>query len=543
MPGGIIMYNDDEVRTDTENGAPSSISPEAATNTTEDAQPSEVRPQEAFWPRSDIQQPNEVRTENPVVTGQKEKEAHTNPYYEPWQQPAYREAKVPGQEPYSPGIHGGAYNAYQRFQPAPPPPEKKRKSEPGWFAKAVCLVLVCLLVSGGATYGVMQYTLRDFKNNNQTVLGGDIPPEGSTPEPSDPAPEDSGSAPTASLPSAAPNVTYTGTVMPAEDIYAMAVNQVVGVNSEEKTNVFGASTPAAVSGSGFIISEDGYIVTNYHVISFAVDQGFTLTVMMHDGTAYPAKVIGYESDNDLAVIKIEASGLSAVTQGDNDAMKVGETIYAVGNPLGQLDYTMTNGIVSALDRNINVDEATSINMFQIDAAVNSGNSGGPVYNSRGEVIGIVSAKYASTGVEGLGFAIPINDAKGIIDELIKNGRVSGKPSMGITVKTVTSAAVEYYKIVEGAYVVSVLPGSCAEKAGLKVGDIITKLGDTDVTSSDTLKQAKKDYKAGDTTMIVVNRDGEELSLKITFDEEGVTATSSTQQPAPTFPSTPNGLTD
>jgi serine protease Do len=197
--------------------------------------------------------------------------------------------------------------------------------------------------------------------------------------------------------------------MPAKEIYAMAVNQVGGVNSEEKTNVFGAPTSGAVSGSGFIVSADGYIVTNYHVIQYAAEMGFSLTVMMHDGKSYPAKIIGTEPDNDLAVIKIDATELNAVTLGDNDAMKVGDAVYAVGNPLGELDYTMTSGIVSALDRDIQVDEVTRINMFQIDAAVNPGNSGGPLYIRKAEVIGIVSAKYASTGVEGLGFD-PHHDA-------------------------------------------------------------------------------------------------------------------------------------
>lgn len=450
--------------------------------------------------------------------GGKEKKADT--YYEPWQQPLYRDEKTTGQEPFSPGIHTIPFNVYQHVQAGKP--EKRKKSLWNGLMKAVCLVLVCAIASAGAVYGVLQYS--GILKNNQAASSQGTKKEAGT---------SSGTEGS----SGASTLTAAGNEMSAEDIYLMAVNQVVGVNSEAKTNIFGQSTASAVSGSGFVVSADGYIVTNYHVIEYADQYGYTLTIMLHDGKSYPAKIVGYEQDNDIAVIKIDATGLSAVTIGDNKKMKVGDKIYAVGNPLGELDYTMTNGIVSALDRVIQVDESTSINMFQIDAAVNSGNSGGPLYNSKGEVVGIVSAKYASTGIEGLGFAIPINDAIDIVNQLITNGHVVGKASMGISVRTVTNAAAEYYKLVEGAYIVSVQAGSCAEKAGLKVGDIITKLGDTAVTSADTLKTAKKNFKAGDKATIIVNRDGKELSLTITFDEQGVTATSSSSTVKPTIHNT------
>jgi serine protease Do len=506
------MYNDDEIR----NGA--------------DLNSTEPIPDET---QNNPYQPADFTQQTPAQAEPVAKEASASPYYEPWQRPVYSESKAPAREPYSPGIHNGAYSAYQRFQPTEPQPEKKRKSGFGFF-KAISLVLACLIASGGATYGVMQYTLNDFKNSNQVVLSGDNDPEVSTPTPSLGAAEE-GAAPSADAPETPSNVTPTGSEMSAKDIYAMAVNQVVGVNSEEKTNVFGAPTSGAVSGSGFIISDDGYIVTNYHVIQYAAEMGFSLTVMLHNGESYPAKIIGSEPDNDLAVIKIDASGLSAATLGNNDTMKVGDEVYAVGNPLGELDYTMTSGIVSALDRDIQVDEVTRINMFQIDAAVNPGNSGGPLYNSKGEVIGIVSAKYASTGVEGLGFAIPINDALDIAEQLMTDGHVSGKPYMGISVKSVTQQAAEYYEIVVGAYVITVEKGSCADTAGMKVGDIITKLGDYDVTSKEDLLAAKKNFKAGETTSIVVYRDGESLTLQITFDEEGIMTTASDSTPQPVLP--------
>jgi serine protease Do len=439
-------------------------------------------------------------------------------YYEPWQQPVNNE---PGKTApvYSPGAYSGASSNYQ-WMPPPDHNKPKKKRHFSFWMKAACLVLACALVSGATTWGVIELSGRNTQATHQVVLGATLSNDGAQ---------------------ASPDGTAPAGTMTSTSIYEMAIKQVVGVNSQGmSTNIFGQQSPSAVSGSGFIVSADGYIVTNYHVIAYAVEQRFNLTVMLHDGTSYPAKVIGYEKDNDVAVIKIDATGLNPVVLGSNKAMRVGDTVYAIGNPLGELDYSMTSGIVSALDRVIQVDETTSINMFQIDAAVNSGNSGGPVYSAEGKVIGIVSAKYSSAGVEGLGFAIPIDDAMDIVTQLIETGHISGKPSMGISVRDVTQEAADYYNMHVGAYVVEVQPGSAADKAGIQMGDIIIKLGDQDVTSADTLKLAKKAYKAGNTATIVVFRDGKEVSLQITFTEEGITATSA--QTTPTPQSTPSAPT-
>lgn len=325
--------------------------------------------------------------------------------------------------------------------------------------------------------------------------------------------------------------------MTANAIYDLACTQVVGIRSEiTYTSWFGTSS-SAVSGSGFIISSDGYILTNYHVIEKSYKGGYDISVMLFNGDEYKASIVGFEADNDVAVLKIDAEGLNAVTLGDSNSMSVGETVYAVGNPLGELAYTMTKGMVSALDRELtNTDQSTgtttTINMFQIDAAVNSGNSGGPVYNGKGEVIGIVTAKYSDSGIEGLGFAIPINDAKSISDDLITKGYVSGKAYFGITVQTVTKNIAEYFNMVEGAYISAVDDNSCAGTAGLMVGDIIIKLDDREITSSSDLKSAKKNYKAGDTATLVVYRSGEEVELTIVFDEEKPVETAS-KSPEPT----------
>jgi membrane-associated protease RseP (regulator of RpoE activity) len=204
--------------------------------------------------------------------------------------------------------------------------------------------------------------------------------------------------------------------------------------------------------------------------------------------------------------------------GSSAGLRVGERIYAVGNP-SRLDYTMTDGLVSALDRAVQVESQVSIDMFQISAAVNRGNSGGPVYNTRGEVVGIVSAKYISEGTEGLGFAIPMDDAMRIATELITNGYVSGKASLGIRGRDVDSQTAEYYGWPEGVVVREVTPGSAADKAGIQVGDTIVALGDVAVKTIDALNIEKKNYKAGDKVKITIVRNGNELTLDVTFDED------------------------
>lgn len=319
------------------------------------------------------------------------------------------------------------------------------------------------------------------------------------------------------------NVVASGELLSAKQVYALGCAQTVAITSEiSYASYFGYRT-AAVSGSGFIISADGYILTNYHVIEDAAAGGYEIKVHTHDGSEYIAEVVGYEAENDVAVLKIQAQDLSAVTMGDSSAMGVGDTVYAIGNPLGTLEYTMTSGMVSALDRDItSYDNSTgtynTINMFQIDAAVNSGNSGGPVYNDRGQVIGIVTAKYSDTGVEGLGFAVPISDAINIANDLITKGYVSGKAYMGISVDTLPASVSQYYGLPYGAYVTEVQPGSSAEKAGLLAGDIITAMDGLSINSGDDLITAKKAYRAGDTAVLTVSRSGETLELSITFDE-------------------------
>lgn len=268
------------------------------------------------------------------------------------------------------------------------------------------------------------------------------------------------------------------------------------------------------------------------------DSSVSITVSFHDGSSYPATLVGGEEDNDVAVLKIEASGLQTVTLGDSDQLKVGQAVMAIGNPLGELTYSLTDGLISALDRLITTgsgNDSTTMNMLQTNCAINPGNSGGPLFDSYGNVVGIVTAKYtqSSSGVsaEGLGFALPINDVKGIITDLIENGYVTGKPYMGVQVTSVPDYA-QHYGVSAGAYVESVAEGSCAQKAGLKADDIIIAIDDTAIDSSTALTAAlSSSYKAGDTAKLTVLRGSEKLELTITFDEKNE-QTEAANQPQP-----------
>ena len=400
------------------------------------------------------------------------------------------------------------------YEPQPQRPQRERAAKnkrrgPGW-AGVIAACLVCAIL-GGIGGGVLGGWFAS-RNAGETVSGAGTGTVLNVASPT--------------TPTVSKNLVSPGDVIDPTQIYTLACSQTVGVTTRITRTTFFGTSSGSVTGSGFIISSDGYILTNFHVVEDAVEGGYDVTVYLHDGTDYLASVVGYEADNDVAVLKISAEGLPAATIGDSDSIQVGQSAYAVGNPLGELEYTMTTGSVSALDREISFTDSdtgvvNTINMFQIDAAVNSGNSGGPVYNDRGEVIGIVTAKYGAytTGVEGLGFAIPINDAVSIANDIITIGYVRGKAALGVTVQTVPATAVQYYNMVPGAYVMQVNAGSCAEKAGLNVGDVIVALDDTEIGSMPDLLAAKKEYRAGETAVLKIFRNGEYLELRITFDED------------------------
>ena len=323
------------------------------------------------------------------------------------------------------------------------------------------------------------------------------------------------------------NVPSEQELTPAQ-VYQANVASCVGITVSTTTNIYGYTTTSAATGSGFVLTADGYIVTNHHVIEQAAqDSSVPITVSFQSGESYTAKLVGSESDNDVAVLKIEAEGLTPVVLGDSDKLVVGEAVYAIGNPLGELTYTLTDGIVSALDRVITTgsgSDATSLNMLQTNCAINSGNSGGPLFDRYGQVIGITTAKMSNSSsssatVEGLGFAVPINDVKDIIQDLIEHGYVTGKPYMGVSVSSVSESDAKRYGLQVGAYVESVESGSCAEKAGLQVGDIIIAMDDTEINTHSALVAAKATYRAGDTVTLKIMRDHQAMERQLTFDEE------------------------
>ena len=310
------------------------------------------------------------------------------------------------------------------------------------------------------------------------------------------------------------------TKMDPATVYASVVNSAVSINcSATSTNIFGQQTQTASSGSGFIITEDGYVVTNYHVVSGAS----SVQVTLYNGDTYDATVIGGDSDYDVAVLKINASGLQPVTLGESADVNVGDTVLAIGNPLGELTFSMSQGIVSSCDRAINVD-GTPFNMIQVDCSINPGNSGGPLVNLYGEVVGIVSAKYStysSTTVEGLGFAIPISDVRSIITDIMENGAVTDKAYMAITAGTMNEQMAAQFNIdvTEGVFVYSVVEGGAGDKAGLRLGDVITKMNDKTLTSRQDLSAAMKGYRAGDTVTLTVYRGGQYIEVELTFDAQ------------------------
>ena len=390
------------------------------------------------------------------------------------------------------------------YQPAgsvPTPEEPQHAKKSGFFrstaAKVIAIVLACAIIGTGCGFGGAAL-YRNASRQNAVIQQSSREPV------------------TVSV----KQVDGQTKMEPAE-VYASTVNSVVSINttSTSGTNIFGQAVETASAGSGFIISQDGYIVTNYHVVKGAT----SVKVTLYNGDTYDATVIGGDSDYDVAVIKIDATGLSPVTLGNSEDVNVGDTVLAIGNPLGELTFSMSQGIVSCCDRAINVD-GTPFNMIQVDASINPGNSGGPLMNLYGEVVGIVSAKYSSysnTSVEGIGFAIPISDVQTIITDIMENGQVTDKAYMAIKAGSMTEQMAAQYNIdvTKGVFVYAVEKGGAGEKAGLQLGDVITKLNDTDITSMSDLSMAKKSYKAGDTVTLTVWRGGQEITLSLTFDQQ------------------------
>ena len=299
---------------------------------------------------------------------------------------------------------------------------------------------------------------------------------------------------------------------------------VVGITVTYQINsLFGGSGTSEATGSGIIISEDGYIVTNNHVISsessssyYQISEATGIKINLYgDSESYDATIVGTDSYTDLAVLKIEKTGLTPATLGNSNDLKVGEFVMAIGNPLG-MDYSVTCGIVSAVNREVTVD-GRSYNAIQTDAAINSGNSGGALVNSKGEVVGINTLKLAGSGIEGIGFAIPISSTTSIIDQLIEYQTVK-RPYIGISGSAVDSVTAQRYNLPEGVYVESVEENSPAEKAGIQKSDIITKIEGTEIKSVNELNKIKYNYNIGDTITLTLVRNSQSMDVQVTLVE-------------------------
>ena len=461
-----------------------------------------------------------------------QQEEHTEPAPQP-AEPAFQPPETnprPAPQPYTPNPY--AYTYYGK-------PEKEKKDHS--TGKIIALVLVVALVASflGAMLKGAVDMIADRDEDEDTSMA-DRKDRTSKDDDEDAEEEDDVSYELREheLPKEL-STNDTGKALSPAQVYELTVNSVVGIQTEATMNAFGQEAVSASAGSGFILSEDGYVITNCHVVAGA-DK---ITVDLFNGDSFPAELVGSDSSFDIAVLKIDAKGLPAVSVGDSDQLKVGEEVVAIGNPLGELTFTMTNGILSALDREINTD-GNPQNMLQTNAAINSGNSGGPLFDMDGNVIGVTTAKYSGstttgTTIEGLGFAIPINEALKVAYDLVDYGYVKGQAYLGVTVATLDSRTASYYGLPIGPRVESVNPGSCAEAAGIEVGDIITACDGVKVESNPELLAQLKKHKAGETITMDLFRAGEETQVTVTLDEkpsqEEIDATVQQQEQEEAFP--------
>lgn len=399
---------------------------------------------------------------------------------------------------------GGAYDYSQNYaaggqNPQPgsgyTPPRRRRGSGNGkkWVLRVVAGAL-CLCVCAGAGYGGALIAMNGQTKNQivtNTVERG----------------------------------TATATQTDMTQVCAQVAPSVVVITTESmvtSNSWFGGQYVESGAGSGVVLTEDGYIITCNHVVSGATN----IVVKLNDDTEYTATLVGGDATSDIAVLKIDATGLTPATIGDSDTLAVGETVVAVGNPLGELGGTVTGGMISALNRSVNV-ENTTMSLIQTDASVSPGNSGGALFNMNGELVGIVNAKSDSDSAEGLGFAIPVNTAYDVAMELIESGYVTGRPQLGISVIDASQAA-NYGLNGTGLYIVEVSEGSGAEKAGLQVGDRIVSIDNTAVESTSDVVNMVNEKNVGDVMSVQIVRDGQMMTVDVELGEAKPTTTAAEQ---------------
>ncbi len=417
------------------------------------------------------------------------------------------------------------YEPYENYEEVPEEyvytPPKKEKS--GWSGKAVIALAIVAGLLGGALGAGGILLADDFWDDDDHI----------TPQ------QNIVNILQGNRENAVIDITKIDTtkLMTQAEVYAANVNSTVGITTAITTNFWGYQTTSAASGSGFVFSDDGYILTNYHV----VEDSSAITVSMYDGTSYDAKLIGYDESNDVAVLKVDAEGLVPVVLGNSDQMNVGDSVVAIGNPLGELTFSLTSGSISAKDREITMSTGSTMRLMQTDCAINSGNSGGALFNLYGEVIGITNAKYSSSSsgasIDNIGFAIPINKARAIAESIMEKGYVS-KPYVGISVATV-SQETQSYGLPQGAAVKDVTKDSPAAEAGLKVNDIITHANGEAITGSAQLVGMIGECAPGDVLILTVYRQGNTLEITLTVGEQVQSVTENpspqTQSQTPQFP--------
>ena len=408
----------------------------------------------------------------------------------------------------APQTDNGAGGATPPVHPVQPqdaqPPKKKKKFNGKHVARsAVALVLAAAMGFAGGFVGAK------FGGSGKVVIQ-QVAPSSTA---------DSASGSDNSITAAS----SSGSSLTTEQVADLVSPSVVVITTEQvvysQWSWYGQNQVESGAGSGVIISSDGYILTCAHV----VDGASTITVTIGDKD-YTATLVGEDTTSDIAVIKIDADGLTPATVGNSDSLKVGQSVMAVGNPLGELGGTVTGGMISALNRSVTIQGSSSVNtmsLIQMDASVSPGNSGGGLFNMNGELVGIVNAKSSSSDAEGLGFAIPINDAIKVAQELLENGYVTGRPYLGITYLAVTDAQTASQLGVNayGVYVVEVVKGGPAEKAGLQAGDRIVSVDGTEIASKDDLGTLMQKHAAGDTLSITIAREGQMQTVNVTLGEK------------------------
>ena len=408
----------------------------------------------------------------------------------------------------APQTDNGAGGATPPVHPVQPqdaqPPKKKKKFNGKRVARsAVALVLAAAMGFAGGFVGAK------FGGSGKVIIQ-QVAPSSTA---------DSASGSDSSITAAS----SSGSSLTTEQVADLVSPSVVVITTEQvvysQWSWYGQNQVESGAGSGVIISSDGYILTCAHV----VDGASTITVTIGDKD-YTATLVGEDTTSDIAVIKIDADGLTPATVGNSDSLKVGQSVMAVGNPLGELGGTVTGGMISALNRSVTIQGSSSVNtmsLIQMDASVSPGNSGGGLFNMNGELVGIVNAKSSSSDAEGLGFAIPINDAIKVAQELLENGYVTGRPYLGITYLAVTDAQTASQLGVNayGVYVVEVVKGGPAEKAGLQAGDRIVSVDGTEIASKDDLGTLMQKHAAGDTLSITIARDGQMQTVNVTLGEK------------------------